>query len=372
MPCNRAEHLKLDRRVFLSAGGIGFCGMHVPNFLDAAQSTVPRRKVAKSTILIWLDGGPSHIDTWDMKPSSPSEYRGEFKPISTSTPGIKVCEHLPHLARQTHHLALVQSLGQDVSQSPNNHASGIYNNLTAHSPDPTFSQLGESRMARPDDWPFIGSVVAHKRPLHPYLPQLVSLPRRLRVISDTPGQYAGRLGKQFDPLYVNATNNYPTNFIVPALNLTQDVTMSRLQDRRQLLASLDDSQRKFENSLFAGQYNKHQERAFSLLLSTETKEAFNIAAEPESVRNRYGEGVNALSMLLARRLVEAGVPFVTLIWKKEDAQLHKKKYCNGVGSWDTHGKTSFASRTYFFRTLTNRLLRYWMTCIYTAYSTRHW
>ena len=340
MPCNPSEHLPLDRRTFLVASGVGYCGLHVPGLLDAAISTAPPgRKVAKSTILIWLDGGPSHIDTWDMKPNAPREYRGEFQTIPTSAAGITLCEHLPLLARQTHHLAIVHSLGHDLLRGgANNHASGYYYNLTGHPPDPSFGQLGESRGARPDDWPFMGSVVAYKRELHPSLPQLVTLPRKVRVITETAGQFSARLGTESDPLYVYGSREHPTNFTVPALKLQGNVTPQRLQHRQQLLNAIDNSQRALDRSLITSDYDKHQQRAFSLLYSRKTKKAFDISQEPESVRSQYGKGVNAMSMLMARRLVEAGVPFVTVIWKKEDPELHKKKFCNGAGSWDTHGK----------------------------------
>ena len=299
---------------------------------------VRRRRVARSTILIWLDGGPSHIDTWDMKPKAPREIRGEFQPIPTSVPGITLCEHLPHLARQTQHLAIVHSLthGREL-HGPNNHASGYYHALTAHQPDSSFAALGEGRRARPDDWPFFGSVVAYRRKPHPSLPQLVMLPRKIRVIDNTPGQYAARLGSQCDSLVVDGSRDRPPVFTIPALELQGDVTTRRLLDRRVLLDALDQSQRALDQCRVTDNYDKHQLRAFSLLYSPQTRKAFDISQEPETVRSRYGEGVNAMSLLMARRLVEAGVPFVTVIWKKEDPELHKRKHCNGSGSWDTHG-----------------------------------
>ena len=339
MACNPSEHLALDRRTFLVAGGIGFCGLHVPDLLGAAPSTDrPGRKIAKSTILIWLDGGASQTDSWDMKPEAPLGYRGEFAPISTSAPGILLCEHLPHLARQTQHLCIVRSVGQDVRASPNNHGSGIYNNLTAHPPDPSFSQFGESRLPRPDDWPFIGSVVAYKRPLHPNLPQLVALPRRQRVFGDSAGQFGARLGSHYDPLYVQGSRDNPMDFTVPALNLSGGMTVKRLNDRRRLLEILGHAEGVLSQSDTVSRFSQHQKRAFSLLLSSQAKKAFDISQEPESVRRKYGTGINAMSLLMARRLAEAGVPFVTVFWKKEDPALHKKNFCNGVGSWDTHGK----------------------------------
>src|SRR5947208_3898799 len=153
----------VSRRTFLAASSLTFCGLSLPGL--AAPAARPR---AKSTILIWLSGGASHIDTWDLKPGAPAEFRGEFKPIATSAPGVRLCEHLPLLARQAHHLAVVNSLGH-YGRGTGDHHAGYYYNLTGREPDPTFRQLLNDRTPRPDDWPFAGSVIASKRPPHPYL-----------------------------------------------------------------------------------------------------------------------------------------------------------------------------------------------------------
>ena len=167
----------VDRRTMLVAGGLSFCGMQAPELFAAqtANSIGGPRKTAKSTILIWLSGGASHIDTWDMKPEAPREFRGPFEPIDTSVPGISLCEHLPHLSKQAHHLAVVRSLGH-YRRGTGDHHAGYYYNLTGHAPDPSFPRLLNNRTPRATDWPFIGSVVGYKVPPHPYLPQVVSLP----------------------------------------------------------------------------------------------------------------------------------------------------------------------------------------------------
>lgn len=121
---------------------------------------------AKSTILFFLSGGASHVDMWDMKPDAPLEYRGPFQPIATSAPDVRLCEHLPLLARQAHHLALINSIGALVNT--NDHHAGYYYNLTGHVPDPTFLSEGNNRKPYQDDWPYMGTVVAAKRPPHPY------------------------------------------------------------------------------------------------------------------------------------------------------------------------------------------------------------
>jgi len=161
----------LNRRTFLVAGGLGWCRTGLSQ--GAGQDAPSRRSPAKSTILIWLNGGASHIDTWDMKPDAPAEVRGPFQPMATSAPGIRLCEHLPLLARQAHQLAIVRSV--DASVATNDHHAGYYYNLTGHVPEANFPN---SRQSQPSDWPFFGAVVAAKRPPHPSLPSQISINRQ--------------------------------------------------------------------------------------------------------------------------------------------------------------------------------------------------
>lgn len=324
------SHPPLDRRTFLVAGGMSSFGM---NLAAAGRQPRGRRPAAKSTILIWLSGGASHIDTWDMKPDAPEEYRGSFRPIATTVPGLQFCEHLPHLAKQAHHLAVVRSLG-DHGRGTGDHHAGYYYNLTGRAPDRTFHQLLNARTPYPTDWPSMAAVVAYKRPATPHLPSTVTLPHKEGAPEFTrPGQFAARLGIEFDPVFVDGTRERPLEFNVPALRLQGDVPADRLADRRTLLRALDDAHRRVEEAADRD-YGKNQARAFSLLASPRTKSAFDLGAEPATTRDRYGPGINAMSMLLARRLVEAGVPFVTVFWKG-DKELDK--LCKSGGGWDTHG-----------------------------------
>ena len=337
MPCRPADHFRMDRRALLVAGGLGFCGCDLPG-LVAATTERPStdRKIAKSTIVIFLQGGASHIDTWDMKPNAPSQYRGEFEPIQTSAPGVTLCEHLPNLAKQAHHLAVVNSVG-DNGLTIAAHHGGHYYHLTGHPPDSTFRTLVDDRVPRPDDWPFIGSVVAAKRPRHPYLPQNVWLPQKAVETGHVrPGQFAARLGVEYDPVYVQGKFDKPLEFKMPALALDGDVTVERLQFRRELLQTLDHSQRSLEESHDISRLSKHQQTAFTLLCSHHPKAALDIMQEPESIRNKYGSTVNSMGLLMARRLVEAGVPFVT-VWWLDDIKVHDQMKCLSAGNWDTHG-----------------------------------
>ncbi len=329
------RHYPCDRRTFLMAGGLSFFGANLAAAAQRAPASAPGngRKKAKSTIMIWLSGGASHIDTWDMKPEAPAEYRGPFRPIQTSAPEILLCEHLPRLAQQAHHLAIIRSLG-DHGRGTGDHHAGYYYNLTGHAPDRTFHQLLNARIPYPTDWPSMASVVAFKRPPHPYLPQAITLPQKEGDPPGRPGQFAARLGLEYDPVFVDGTRERPLDFAVPALSLRGDITAERMHGQRQLLDVLDRAQRFTDHAPRVRDYTIYQRKAYELLTSRQTRAAFNLRAEPESVRARYGPGINAMSMLLARRLVEAEVPFVTVFWKGDH---EVDRLCSSGGGWDTHG-----------------------------------
>jgi len=298
MRFRRAGHLPLDRRDFLLAGGLSFFAANLASY--AAQgATNPTRRAAKSVILIWLSGGASHIDTWDMKPAAPDGYRGPFRPVQTTAAGIELCEHLPHLAQQAHHLAIVRSLG-DFGRGTGDHHAGYYYNLTGHAPDSSFHRLLNARTPEPTDWPSMGSVVALKRPPHPSLPSTITLPHKEGAPEFTrPGQFAARLGLEYDPLFVDGTREAPLDFAMPALKLHGDMTVEQLLAKRELLATIDGAQRQFDETPAADNYRKHQRKALSLLTSRQTKDAFNLHDEPSAMRDKYGLGINSMSMLLA-------------------------------------------------------------------------
>jgi hypothetical protein len=321
----------ITRRSFLVASGIGLAGLST-SATAAAPALPPRRNPARSAILFFLDGGASHIDTWDMKPDAPVEFRGSFRPVATSAPGVQLCEHLPLLGRQAHHLAVIRSLGHHGRGTGDHHA-GYYYNLTGREPDPSFRQLLNNRKPLSTDWPFMGSVVARKRPPHPFLPSLITLPTKPGLPEYTrPGQFAARLGAEYDPTYLLGRLDRPLEYTVPALTLQGDVDARRLQSRRGLLHHLDAACQGAD--LLSTTFDQQQERAFSLLGSTRTRSAFDLEKEPAALRERYGNHVTGMSLLLARRLVEAEVPFVSVFWL-EDPKLDK--LCNSGGGWDTHG-----------------------------------
>ena len=332
----RPHESPVSRRAFLVASGIGFAGFRfgTPALAAAGASGPARPGKAKSTILFFLCGGASHIDMWDLKPLAPREYRGPFEPIDTSAQGVQLSEHLPLVARQAHRLAVVRSICSTVNT--NDHHAGYYYNLTGHAADPSFVSLGNNRTPLPDDWPYMGCVVGSRRPQSDGLPNAVSLPHMpSRRPYTRPGQFAARLGVAHDPLYVDGSVENPLKFEAPALVLQGDVDAARLRSRQSLLNAVNEARREFDRRVInGGEWSRLHERAVSLLGSAQTTAAFNVADEPAKLRERYGSTVNGTSLLLARRLVEAGVPFVTVFWK-ENQKLAGK--CKSAGGWDTHG-----------------------------------
>ncbi len=336
-----------DRRTFLVASTMGLAGFRfhrTANATSAAPSPLPEAAGrAKSTILFFLCGGSSHIDMWDMKPEASSEYRGEFNPIRTSAPEIRICEHLPLTARQANHLAIVRTV-TDRGRTTGDHHAGYYYNLTGHVPDLTFKTQGNDRRPQPDDWPFMGCVVGARRPAHPSLPQIVTLPHKpSRAPYTRPGQFAARLGSEHDPFYVFGSESDPLRFTAPSLTLQAGRDLDRLGAQRQLMNSFNAARRDLDHVAAAANLTTQQQKAFSLLASAGAADAFNVADEPDSVRQRYGETTNGMSLLMARKLVEAGVPFITVFWK-ENTKLKKK--CRSAGGWDTHGSNFACLKDY--------------------------
>ena len=320
---------RFARRTLLRASGTGLAALGAGPAVAAATGSAR----AKSTILFFLCGGSSHVDMWDMKPEAPLEYRGDFRPVATTAPGLAICEHLPLTARQGHSLALVHGV-TDGGRATGDHHAGYYYNLTGHAPDQTFRTMGNDRRPMGDDWPSMGCVAGSRRPLHPSLPQTFTLPYRPSKPPYTrPGQFAGKLGPEHDPFFLEGTFAEPMRFVVPDLSFDA-AGAARLADRRGLLDGLDGMRRRLDHEASIGDYTRQQQRTFDLLSASGTAGAFDIHREPEQVRDLYGPTINGTSLLMARRLVEAGVPFVTVFWSEEDETVSKK--CASGGGWDTH------------------------------------
>jgi hypothetical protein len=302
----------------LQVGAIGTLGLTLPRLL--AADTHPHRAThavsADSCILIFLNGGPSHLDMWDMKPAAPVEIRGEFRPIPSSVPGVQVSEHLPRLARQMHRCALVRSVHHSVN---NSHAAAVYAGLTGH-------DRGErGGGARPTDHPAIGSVVGLCRPPQAAVVPFVSMPyitAEGRGGPPQPGFFGGWLGRTRDPLFVLRDPSAP-GFAMPELSLGPDMTSTRLHARQELTGRVGATAR--ERAL--QEMSNFQARAFDLLTSPATQQAFRIDREPAAVRSRYGRNIYGQSVLLARRLIEAGTRVACISWAPD-----------ANATWDTHGQ----------------------------------
>jgi hypothetical protein len=285
-------------------------GLTLPGLL-AAERTRSRKATAESCIVVFLNGGPSHLDMWDMKPAAPAEVRGPFRPIATTVPGVQLSEHLPHLARHLHRCTLVRSVHHSVN---NAHAAAVYTSLTGHDRGDTNVAIG----TRGDDNPAIGSVLGLIRPpLRPIVPY-VSMPYITQEGAGgppQPGFFGGVLGRTRDPLFVLRDPNSPA-FSMPELGAGSN--RARLESRRLLLNRLGPA---------GGDLAGFQARAFDLLASTASRDAFRIDREPARVRDRYGRNIYGQSVLLGRRLIEAGTRLACISWAPD-----------ANATWDTHAQ----------------------------------
>jgi uncharacterized protein (DUF1501 family) len=318
-----ARHLgAVSRRQFLWGSAFAGACLALGDFLRLRGLAASQRRAgADSCILIFLNGGMSHLDTLDPKPNQPAEIRGEFGTIRTSVPGILVSEHLPRLARQAHHFAVLRTVGFDGKLG--NHSPACYHMLTGVEPQGEAAVLAPPR---PTDHPTLGSVAARLRPTPASVPAFVSVPDVLiENVFLTPGQFAGWLGSRYQPFCLRADPSQP-GFRVPDLSRPADLSQRRLRARRSLLGRLGTGRAALASAAAAREMGPYYERAFDLLTGTRAQAAFRIGTEPDRVRDLYGQNVVGQSVLLARRLVEAGVRFVNVHWPN----------VGGGANWDTH------------------------------------
>ena len=324
---------RLTRRSLLTAGAAGFAGLNLPTLLRASEGSL-KAKMAKAKHVIFLHqfGGPSHLDTFDMKPDAPEGIRGEFKPIQSSQPGLIVSEHLPRFSKVLGRFAQVRS----VHHGMKNHNSATYYSLTGHAPPLDDIRLRDTQ----ELYPSYGSVVARFRPAEdPAVPSHVAYPHILRDGSVTPGQTASFLGKAYDPFFVGRDPS-KADFRLPELSLPVETSLERLDDRRKMLRMVDEQADLGWSSTARG-IDAFYDRALAMLASPKVKAAFDLSAEPARMRDAYGRTAYGQSCLLARRLVEAGVRFVTVYYAETIGQ-------GNFGGWDTHGEN--------FQKLRDRLL----------------
>ena len=285
---------------------------------------------ARSCILLYLFGGPSHIDIWDMKPDAPSEVRGEFRPIDTNVPGIRITEHLPHLARRMDRCAIIRSL----THGDSSHGSASHIMLTGRRP-----RVAGEVPPLPDDFPHYGSVLDRLRPPRPGVLPFVSLPWIMSTSTNiVPGQNGGFLGRAADPFRLEPAVEMERGFELPLAALSPGVPLSRLRVRRKLLEQMERGLVGHPAAREAGAIHR---RAFDALLAGEFWRAFDLSSEPAGLRERYGMNVFGQGALLARRLAEAGVPLITVYWpdrKEPEAYINNgSRDSVAVPAWDTHG-----------------------------------
>lgn len=327
---------RMDRRDLLTLGSLSTLGLSLPGLLarEAIASPLNATRVqAKACILVFMEGGPSHLDLFDMKPTAPAEVRGEFQPISTTVPGLQLSDRLPLLARQMHHVSLIRSVTHRITD----HNAGSYYALTGRYP------MDGSRLITadgPGNFPPYGAVLAKLRPTRPGLPAFVHLPEVMSNLNvNIAGQSAGFLGGAYDP-FVAGDPSLP-DYQVPGMEPSRDVTRSRLNQRGALLDQMDHSLSRLGQDRSLERMTGFYRQAFELITSPEARRAFDLSREPQHVRDRYGfwpqydrerearqfGGLPHIgqSMLLARRLIEAGVRLVTVITGR--------RYCQ---AWDTH------------------------------------
>jgi hypothetical protein len=319
----------IHRRSFMQIGGLSLGalagGAAAPNLsrLFAAQAGAKKVERDFSVILLWAGGGPSHMETFDLKPEAPQEYRGPFRPIATNVPGIDICEALPNLAKRADKFAIVRSL----FHNRNEHSGGTGRLLSGYA----------SVAANPTDseYPEVGAVVAR---------HLEDQVRDLPLFVGTGKFYGGGpayLGPAYSPfVYTGDPNN--AKFNVGNLSLTQDAA-SLLQKRAQLLSSFDTFRREVDRSQSMSALDKFNQRALDLLTSARTRDAFDLSKEPDSVRDRYGRTTGGQSLLLARRLVESGVRFVQIA---ANFPVGKDVGVVGATNWDDHSVNAHIFQAY--------------------------
>jgi hypothetical protein len=289
---------------------------------DLAKRKAPKAR-AKSVIFLYQFGGPSQLETFDMKPDAPEGIRGLHKPISSNVPGIQVSERLPRMAKVMDKVTLVRSMHHTMK----NHNSASYYALTGHAPPLDDIRLKDTL----DLFPAYGSVVDRLAPCGGEIPTSVSYPYVIRDGSVTPGQHASFLGKVHDPLLFTRDPN-SADFSLPELSLPANLTYERLAQRRELQKVIDQQSRLLDYSATAKGLDAYYEKALSMLNSDRLRNAFDLSTESDTLRDAYGRHTYGQSCLLARRLVEAGVKFVTVYFSDSIGGQSTTS-----GGWDTHG-----------------------------------
>jgi len=340
----------LSRRAMLQVGGAGLFGLSTTKLRAAEAATGQfRNGRAKSVIFVFLFGGPSQLETFDMKPDAPSNLRGPFMPIDSRTPGLRICQHMPKLAAMSDKYAVIRSM----THTHNDHNACHYM-MTGHKWTRA-AENGQDVNARESDWPSIGSVVeylsAHETTRKRTFPDYVYLPNRLGHLQlpkyDRTGQYAGWLGSAYnglsteirpkvakDNLWLHAATEEELDFRIKGLVPTTEVSLDRLDHRKSLLEQFDVARAAVDESARIQAYDSQRDQALELVTSDSIRNALDIRQEKDTLRDTYGRHLFGQSCLMGRRMVEAGCRFVTVAWDS----------VSGVDGWDSHGTSAFAEK----------------------------
>ena len=325
----------MSRRELLRVGGAGFLGLSLGDALaieDLVQPSIPRLDgfgKAKNVILVFLQGGPSHIDIWDPKPEAPLNIRGDFKPIKTSVSGVYLSETMPKLAKVLNKATLIRS----VSYTPVglfNHTAAIYQMLTGYTPDKV-SPSGQLEPPAPNDFPTAGSQVTKLLPSKGKMLPFVMMPRPLQESSIIgKGGTAGFYGPAYDPYFLFQDPN--AKLKLEDLSLRKGISAARMKARATLLDRVNAAMPEIEAATKDTALSKYQAKALDLIVSGRARNAFDLSKEPTKLRDKYGRHTFGQSLMLARRLVEAGTRFVQVNWPA---------VANGnprVDAFDTHAE----------------------------------
>lgn len=312
----------VTRRELLRVGALTTLGLTTQGLRQLRADTDPP---ANACVFLFLFGGPSQIDLWDMKPNAPPEIRGEFSPIDTNVPGIQICEHLPRLAGQMDKLCLLRSMSHHMPvHGPA--CSEIYSGRPYFGP-PTTDE------ARPEDWPSLSSLVSRYGRQHGPLPASVIIPWYTQFAGQSKriaGQTGGRMGDEFRGMLVEGNPSLPA-FRLTGLDPREGVSLDRLKERRELLGRLTAMPNSIaESHRQVAELIRQRRQAFSILEDQRVARAFDLTTEASVMRDRYGRTKFGQSLLLARRLVEAGVSLITVNWDDESREDKVSPF------WDTH------------------------------------
>jgi len=316
----------VSRRELLRIGALGLTGITLADLLRQEARAQSAAAPARSVILLWLWGGPSHLDTFDLKPGAPVEYRGPYRPIATNVPGIDICELLPRLARRADRYAIVRS----IHCASNDH--GIAGTIGLTGSEAGGISLGGQTRPGPLQ-PTHGSIVSRIAGFSPDMPRCFTVGGRLhqgkKVIA---GEAAAMLGPMHDPFRLEYDPQRGVQ--VPALELTDGLTPSGLDSRRELLTRLNTLTQQVERSSTMQRLDEFYQQAFALLTSQASREVFDLEQESDETRRKYGRFRFGQSCLLARRLVEAGARFVQVNWSSHVEPVED----TGDGGWDMHDR----------------------------------